>query len=161
VLYLKTQTPIFVLVNKLHIKQDTQRMHKITPRSVRVTTADVEEQNITYSECVCVALSYPACNAHALYYAVIGGLSRFTLVSRINLTVDVEEQNITYSKCVSVVLSYPACNAHALYYAVIGGLSRFTLKFFHINLYKTLFSEKRQLLNVKYNGIFFNLRSCF
>jgi hypothetical protein len=47
---------IFALVNKLHIKHDTQFVYKVTPRSVRVTTVDVEDQNITVSECVSVAL---------------------------------------------------------------------------------------------------------
>jgi hypothetical protein len=35
--------------------------------------------SITYSECVFVALSYPACNAHAPRYIVIHGLSGSTV----------------------------------------------------------------------------------
>ena len=35
--------------------------------------------SITYSECVLVAPSYPACKAHAPYYIVIFGLSGSTI----------------------------------------------------------------------------------
>jgi len=50
-------------------------------KSVRVTFVAVEKKtiNITCSECVYVALGYPACNAHALYFIVICGMSGCTI----------------------------------------------------------------------------------
>ena len=106
-------------------------MHKITPRSVRVTTVDVEEQNITYSECVSVALVIQHSMRMRCINTVISGLSGFTLVFRINLTVDVEEQNITYSECMSVALAIQHAMRMRCINTVISGLSGSTLLFSH------------------------------
>jgi hypothetical protein len=42
-----------------------------------------KEINITYFECVFVALGIPAYNAHALHYIVICGLPGFAILFRI------------------------------------------------------------------------------
>ena len=52
----------------------------------------------TYSECVSVcSLSYPACNAHVLYYIVICGLSASTILLNItSYTVRCSEKGVEH-----------------------------------------------------------------
>ena len=61
-----------------------QRTYDVTLRCIRLTVVAMEKQCFLHILCVCVcSLSYPAYNAHALYY-VICGLSGSAIFFHIN-----------------------------------------------------------------------------
>jgi hypothetical protein len=59
--------------------------YNVTMRLVRVTTVGMEKQYALHILSVCLCLNYPACKAHAVYYAVICDLSDSTIFFHIIL----------------------------------------------------------------------------
>jgi hypothetical protein len=62
--------------------------YNLTTKNVLINIGAVEDQRITFSECVC-SLSYPACKAHAPYFIAICDLS----VSAVFFTISHNQHN--------------------------------------------------------------------